>query len=394
MEDTDTDTDTGTDIGTLMSIGAFARRVGLAPSALRFYDDCDVLRPAHVDDATGYRYYAPEQQARAVLVRRLREAGVPLTDASVVLDGTDEEARAVLQEHATRARETAASAQVVIEEILRALPGGTPWTTKAKAKAKAKAKGNAIAKVCVGGAELASAVRQVAPAVASGPVGDEFPVLGHILIEIDGQEVRLVATDRYRLAVRTLRAISMEGDPCHVLIAASEMKDAAAWAMRMPDVSIEVDREGARLRSGARSRTLPTADETVLPFPDYRMVLDNFPMTRHRLITDRAALRTALAEAGYGDAPIILRTDEQQLALTPGEPAPGSDGLMLPAICTGPPLRIAFDPHVLLAVIEAGVGPDVLLEISSPDQPVVVRSADQGSFTTLVMPVHDAAADK
>ncbi|QLE75149.1 MerR family transcriptional regulator [Streptomyces rectiverticillatus] len=384
MEDTDTDTDTDadTDADTLMSIGAFARRVGLAPSALRFYDDCDVLRPAYVDDATGYRYYAPEQQARAVLVRRLREAGVPLTDAAVVLDGTREEARAVLQEHATRTRETAASAQVAIQEVLRTLPDGTSWTTKAKA--------------CVGGAELASAVRQVAPAVASGTAQEEFPVLGHILIEIDGQEVRLVATDRYRLAVRTLRAMSMEGDSWHVLVAASEMKDVAAWAMRMPDVSIEAGREGARLRSGAHSRTLPTADETDLPFPDYQMVLDNFPIARHRVITDRAALRTALAAAGYGDAPIILRADEQQFTLSPGDPDPESDPeeVMLPAICTGPPLRIAFDPEVLLAAIEAGVGPDVLLEISSPDMPVVVRSADQGSFTTLVMPVHDAAADK
>ncbi|WP_058043076.1 MerR family transcriptional regulator [Streptomyces roseifaciens] len=366
------------DTDTLMSIGAFARLVGLAPSALRFYDDCDVMRPAYVDDATGYRYYAPEQQARAALVRRLREAGVPLIDAAVVLDGTREEARAVLQGHATRARETATSAQVAIQEILRTLPDGTPWTSKAK--------------VCVGGAELASAVRQVAPAVASGPVREEFPVLGHVLIEIGGQEVCLVATDRYRLAVRTLRATSAEGDSWHALVAASDMKDVASWAMRMPDVSIEAGRDGARLRSGAHSRTLPTADETVLPFPDYQMVLDNFPITRHRVITERAALRTALAEAGYADAPIVLRTDEQQLTLTPAEREP--DQITLPAICTGPPLRIAFDPEVLLAVIEAGVGPDVLLEISSPDRPVVVRSADQGSFTTLVMPVHDAAADK
>jgi DNA polymerase III sliding clamp (beta) subunit (PCNA family) len=45
---------------------------------------------------------------------------------------------------------------------------------------------------------------------------------------------------------------------------------------------------------------------------------------------------------------------------------------------------------VLLAALDAGVGPDVLLEVSSPTRPVVVRSADQGSFTTLVMPVQDA----
>ncbi|WP_319018486.1 MerR family transcriptional regulator [Microbispora sitophila] len=86
------------DTDALMSIGAFARRVRLAPSALRFYDDCDVLHPAHVDDSTGYRYYSPDQEARAVLVRRLREAGMPLTDASVVLDGTREEALAILEE--------------------------------------------------------------------------------------------------------------------------------------------------------------------------------------------------------------------------------------------------------------------------------------------------------
>ncbi|MCX4639442.1 MerR family DNA-binding transcriptional regulator [Streptomyces platensis] len=41
----------------LLTIGVFARRVGLAPSALRFYDDCGLLRPARVDAVTGYRRY-------------------------------------------------------------------------------------------------------------------------------------------------------------------------------------------------------------------------------------------------------------------------------------------------------------------------------------------------
>ncbi|WP_251050271.1 hypothetical protein [Streptomyces sp. ISL-86] len=51
------------------------------------------------------------------------------------------------------------------------------------------------------------------------------------------------------------------------------------------------------------------------------------------------------------------------------------------------PQWIGFDPAVLAPALEASVGPDVLLEISAADRPVVVRSADQGSFTTLVMPV-------
>ncbi|WP_336211690.1 DNA polymerase III subunit beta family protein [Nonomuraea sp. LPB2021202275-12-8] len=357
------------DIDALMSIGAFARRVGLAPSALRFYDDCDVLRPAHVDDVTGYRYYAPAQELRAVLVRRLREAGMPLTDASVVLDGTREEARAVLEGHARRARETAASAQAAVEEILRDLPGGAHRAT-----------------VRLGGAELASAVRQVAPAVGSAPVREEFPVLGCVLVELERQEVRLVATDRYRLAVRALRPFSFEGAPCRFLVGVAEMKDVASWAMRLPDVRIEVDQQGVRLHGDSSARDLPTVDET---FPGYQLMLDNLPAARHRIVVDRTALRATIAAAGH-DEPITLRTGEQQLTIA----SRGSVTSVPAAICTGPAVCIAFDPGVLLSALDAGVGPDVLLEISSPFQPVVVRSADQGSFTTLVMPVRDTAADE
>jgi DNA polymerase III subunit beta len=36
--------------------------------------------------------------------------------------------------------------------------------------------------------------------------------------------------------------------------------------------------------------------------------------------------------------------------------------------------------------LSASVGPDALLEIVAQTRPVVVRSADQGTFTTLVMP--------
>ncbi|MBC9724706.1 MerR family transcriptional regulator [Streptomyces sp. TRM68367] len=351
----------------LMSIGAFARRVRLAPSALRFYDDCEVLRPAHVDDGTGYRCYAPEQEARAVLVRRLRETGVPLGEAGVVLDGSPEDARAALREYAGKARESAASAQAVIEEILRELLDCEPRTG-----------------AWLGGAELAGAVRQVAPAAAGAAVREEFPALGCVLIEIDHQEVRLVATDRYRLAVRALRPLRVEGEPCRALIDVTELTEAAAWALRRPEVGIEVDGRGARLTGDSGSLPLPAVEEE---FPDYQLLLDDLPVIRHRVITDRAALRTVLTAARHS-GPVTLHADGQRLDVAFRGAAPTT----LTAVRTGAPVRIAFDPDVLLAAVDAGVGPDVLLEISTPDRPVVVRSADQGSFTTLAMPAQDTGA--
>ncbi|MFW5418177.1 MerR family transcriptional regulator [Nocardiopsis sp. CNT-189] len=345
----------------LMSIGAFARRVGLAPSALRFYDDCGMLHPARVDAGTGYRYYSAEQEPRAVLLRRLREAGMPLTGASAVLDGPREEARAVLEAHAARARDTAEAARAAVGEILRGLEGA------------------AAARAVVGGAELAGAVRQVAPSAASGPDREEFPALGRVLIELDGEEVRLAATDRYRLAVRTLRPLSLDGPRRRILVGTEELTAAAAWAVRLPEVRIEADGQGARLLGGDLSHPLPASEEE---FPDYRLVLDGLPAARHRIIADRSALRTALAEPGAAD-PVVLRTGGGRLTLA----APGREAAELPAVCTGPPLDIAFAVRTLLPAVDSAIGPDVLLEVSGPDAPVLVRSADQGSFTTLVMPV-------
>ncbi|MDT0320121.1 MerR family transcriptional regulator [Streptomyces millisiae] len=343
-----------------MSIGAFARRVGVAPSALRFYDDCGLLRPDRVDAVTGYRYYAPEQEARAVAVRRLRDAGLPLVDVAVVLDGSAEEARAVLTAHLRRTSELAAATRSAVEEVLRGLPSAGRRT---------------VARL--GGAELASAVRQVAPAAAAaGP-----PALAGVLVELGGGEVRLVASDRYRLALRVLRPVALDGDGRRLLVAAAALREAAAWALPEPEVEVVADGAGARLRAGARERELPVVDEE---FPDYREMLAALDAPRGRVIVDRRALRDAVPAEG----PVVLRTARDG-AITVGGTAAG--GTALRGVVSGaPPSRVAFDPAVLLPALEASVGPDVLLELASDAAPVVVRSADQGSFTTLVMPVRVA----
>jgi hypothetical protein len=59
----------------------------------------------------------------------------------------------------------------------------------------------------------------------------------------------------------------------------------------------------------------------------------------------------------------------------------------VPADIIGEPVAISFQFTTLHPALVAGVGPDVMLEISRPNLPVVVRSADDGDFTTLAMPV-------
>ncbi|MFJ7995801.1 MerR family transcriptional regulator [Streptomyces sp. NPDC096310] len=387
----------------LLSISAFARRVGLAPSALRFYDDCGVLVPARVDATTGYRSYSLDQEMRARVLRSLREAGLPLAEVMVVLDGDPDAARTVLERHRGTVRERSRTADATIAAVLRSLPGargadGAPWAADGSGTDDGA---GPVTRVRLGGAELAGAVRQVAAAVGDDP---DHPALGRVLVEIDDSEVRLVATDRYRLSTRVLKpVVAVEGRDRRVLLDAGPLAEAGSWAARCAAVTVEIDTEEARISDtdGSGSRELKLWDGE---FPAYRDLLSALPEARHRLIVDRTALLDAVtACAGsYGGADgdgvpaVALRLGEDDVHISPSvrpdqppRPAGPDDGsTTLRALRIGEsPLRIGFDPAVLAPALEASVGPDVLLEISGVTEPVVVRSADQGSFTTLVMPV-------
>ncbi|WAL67059.1 MerR family transcriptional regulator [Amycolatopsis cynarae] len=325
-----------------LTIGAFARLAGLTPSALRFYDDCGVLEPAHVDEASGYRYYRPDQRQRALLLRDLRTAGLPLPEVGTVLDGPIEAAREVLEAHRRRIRRDTETATAALDRVLHGLDG-------------------AVATVL--GWELAAAIRQVLPSAATGAPADEMPVLGCVLVELAEDELRLVATDRYRFALRALRP-ETSGGSGSLLLPAASARELAALVARRAEVGIDL---GRRELDGQEMTTMDGE------FPDYRQMLAALAPPRHRVLVDRRALRDAL-----GTGPVALRPGRNELAV---------GGRTLPVLCDPAPLTVGFDPAVLGPALDASVGSDVLLELTDALQPVVLRSADQGAFTTLVMPI-------
>ena len=75
--------------GTLVrmtTVGALARRHGLARSTLLYYDAIGLLRPS-ARSAAGYRRYGPEEERRLELICRYRRAGLTLAAIAAVLDG-------------------------------------------------------------------------------------------------------------------------------------------------------------------------------------------------------------------------------------------------------------------------------------------------------------------
>lgn len=80
----------------MLTIGEFSRLTHLSVRTLRRYHDAGLIEPATVDEATGYRYYSPDQIPAAQVVHRLRELDVPLSDVQHILRSPDPGTRARL----------------------------------------------------------------------------------------------------------------------------------------------------------------------------------------------------------------------------------------------------------------------------------------------------------
>jgi DNA-binding transcriptional MerR regulator len=103
----------------LVSIGRFAAITGLTVTALRHYDEMGLLAPAHVDPATGYRWYETGQAPRADVIRRLRTVDLPLDEVAAVVDavGDPDRVRALLDVHERRLAERAAATLALQDQL-------------------------------------------------------------------------------------------------------------------------------------------------------------------------------------------------------------------------------------------------------------------------------------
>ncbi|WP_016935446.1 DNA polymerase III subunit beta family protein [Rhodococcus sp. R1101] len=342
----------------MMSIGVFAELVGSTASALRFYDDAGLLRPAQVDPSTGYRFYSRSQVPRACRLRQLREIGMPLLAiGEFFATGADEAAR-LLDDHV-------AGMTTEAERLRRAAE-----TLGASLRAESRRV------ICtVPGPFLAGAVDQVSASTGHDP---DIPVLNGVHMETGSGCVRLTATDRYRLATRTLVPTDPTCPSWAGTLAGDDLRVATSQLRRSPSVTVEADERAVTFRTSGddvlHCRLLPE------PFPDHRLLLDSLPAATQRVTLGKRRVVTVLEQRA--PETVGLRT-------SPGRPAlvfPDGDEIPLDGTATGAESTIWFDLVTVYPAWSHALGDDLMLDIRGTDLPVTVRSADDGDLTTLVMP--------
>ncbi len=69
----------------MLTIGKVARRVGIRPSAIRYYEKQDILQPT-VRGANGYRTYSDEAVKLLLFVKRAQSLGITLKEIKPLLN--------------------------------------------------------------------------------------------------------------------------------------------------------------------------------------------------------------------------------------------------------------------------------------------------------------------
>ncbi|MEO8539327.1 MAG: MerR family transcriptional regulator [bacterium] len=102
----------------MLRIGDFARLGQVTVATLRHYDELGLMRPARVDDATGYRFYGVAQLTDLNRILALKDLGFSLGQVKEVLAGvTTEELRGMLKLKQAEAAHDMAEAQARLNRV-------------------------------------------------------------------------------------------------------------------------------------------------------------------------------------------------------------------------------------------------------------------------------------
>jgi DNA polymerase-3 subunit beta len=232
------------------------------------------------------------------------------------------------------------------------------------------------------------AFSQTVSRVARSASRDETrPVLTGILMSASEQELRMVATDSYRLSVKETTLETPLDGSLEANVPARALQELVRIAQQAPSESLTV--------SVAQNQVVFELGEAVLSsrlidgqFPNYRQLLPE--SVEHELqlstteVTDVVRRISLLAQK---NAPLRLSFSEGTLTVSAQTPDVGEASETLPLPFAGEPFEIGFNPEFLRDGLESVDSDELVLKLISPLRPGVIESPDGGEFVYLIMPI-------
>jgi DNA polymerase III subunit beta len=212
------------------------------------------------------------------------------------------------------------------------------------------------------------------------------PILTGILVSASADELRMVATDSYRLSVKeTKLEAPLEGG-----------FEANVPARALEELGRLVRDDVEEIRIGVRANQVVFEVGGVAlssrlidgQFPNYRQLLPE--AYEYELTVSREELLEVVRRISLmaqKNAPLRLSFSEGEVSISAQTPDVGEASEPLPVPFAGEPFEIGFNPDFLTVGLESAGADEVVLKLISPLRPGLLESADASGFLYLIMPI-------
>ena len=234
----------------------------------------------------------------------------------------------------------------------------------------------------------AAALAETVDLVARAASRDNMrPVLTGVLVSASGQEMTMVATDSYRLAVKRTELETPIGGELEANIPAKALRELGrlVGAGEVEEVAVSLLSNQALFRAGPILLNTRLIDGQ---FPNFRQLLPE--SYEHDVRLPRAEfldVARRVSQLAQRNAPLRLAFSQGELKVSASTPDVGDAEETMPAAFDGEPLEIGFNPEFLRDGIESVAGEEVVLRLISPLRPGLLQPVDNEDFRYLVMPI-------
>ena len=233
---------------------------------------------------------------------------------------------------------------------------------------------------------IAATVERVAKAASRD---ETRPVLTGILVSIEGQTLRMVATDSYRLSVKETPVDGLD-DTFTANVPARALQELSRIVSDTKAETVSMSTHENQIVFGAGGVTL-SSRLIDGQFPNYRQLLPEsyeHEVTLSR--TEFVAVVRRVSLMAQRNAPLRLRFEQGSVTLSAQTPDVGEAAESLPVNYQGEELEIGFNPQFLQDGLESIASDEVRLRLISALRPGLLEeggSEGPDSFLYLIMPV-------
>jgi DNA polymerase-3 subunit beta len=218
---------------------------------------------------------------------------------------------------------------------------------------------------------------------------DLRPIFTGVLLEIDGREVRAVATDTYRLALSRIEFTGTEGQETRAIISGRALAELVRILGQAEDEEF-----GFALAENYASFTVgPTRILSRLivgDYPDYRRVIPATHQTRVQGLDAPLLLQTVerAATLAQDGSPVVNFCLEEELLLVTARSEMGFVREEIPIRLEGAPLEVSFNARYLEDALRWCEASELTLEFNGPVGPAVFRPVRANDdYLALVLPI-------